>query len=425
MKTAIKSDDSQHVMEELLQKHDELVHLPEVGTIIEGRVVEKSRHALYVDLGIWGLGVVYGRELREDPDIFRSTNVGDEIQATVVRFDNEEDCIELSLRSATRERNWEDLRQKLEGGEIFETEVLDANRGGLIVRIHGIMGFLPVSQLAPDHYPRVEGGDPVKIFGRLKDYVGQGFRVKVITADQDSDKLIVSEKAAVGDELSDVLTQLKPGTVVAGVISGVVDFGVFVKFEESGKELEGLVHISELAWQRIDNPLDFVRPGDKVQAKVIEVDGLRISLSMKQLKDDPWGKVHDRYHIGDVVEGYVLKVTPFGAFVKLDDDIHGLAHVSEFPEGTQHDPDSVVKVGDTKSFTIISLEPENHRLGLSLKSKPRVASTNTDAAHDSSESSHDDKPVPDSSDPQATSSKAVKGKSKSDSTSEDSDTVKE
>lgn len=367
MTTAAQTDQSQGIMDRLLADKSELIRMPRVGEIVVGAVIEKSRHAIYVDLGIWGLGVIYGRELKEDPDTFRNTTIGDHLHGTVVRFDNEEDCIELSLQSATRERSWTELRQKLDVGGILETEILDANRGGLIVRVHGVTGFLPVSQLAPDHYPRVEGGDPTKILGRLREYINQKFRVKVITADQENEKLIVSEKAAVGDELSSVLKELKAGKIVDGSVSGVVDFGIFVKFEEAGKELEGLVHISELAWQRIDNLLDFVRPGDHVQAKVIEVDGLRISLSMKQLKEDPWRNVQDKFKVGDTVEGEILKVTPFGAFIKLDQDIHGLVHISELPEGTQRDPNSVLKIGDKMRFTIISLEPADHRLGLSLR----------------------------------------------------------
>ena len=367
MTTAIQIKDGQHVMEDLLKHREELMRLPAVGEIVAGHVIEKSHHAIYLDPGIWGLGVIYGRELREDPDILHATNLGDTIQATVVRYDNEEDCTELSLRTATRERNWTELRRKLDGSEIIETEIQDANRGGLIIRVNGVTGFLPVSQLAPDHYPRVEGGDPAKIYERLRQYIKQKFSVKIITADQETDKLIVSEKAAVGDEISAILNQLTPGKVINGTVSGVVDFGVFVKFEEGGKDLEGLVHISELAWQRIDNPLDFVRPGERVQARVIEVDGLRISLSMKQLKEDPWSHVRGRYHVGDTVPGEILKVTPFGAFVKLDADIHGLVHVSELPEGVQHDPASVLKAGEKRNFTIISLEPAEHRLGLSLR----------------------------------------------------------
>jgi len=214
---------------------------------------------------------------------------------------------------------------------------------------------------------------------------------------QDDEKLIVSEKAAVGDELSEALEQLGQGKVIEGVVSGVVDFGAFVKFEIDGKELEGLVHISELAWQRIDDPSDFLSVGDKVEAKVIGVDqGLRISLSMKQLKDDPWLKVTEDYKVGDKVKGEIFKVTQFGGFVKLDEDIHGLIHVSELPEGSQQDPDSMLKVGEELEFTIITIEADEHRLGLSLRANSEVRGKSN--ASESAESEKDSDVKEDDSD---------------------------
>ena len=355
-------------MEEVMAKHEDLVHVPVNGEVLTGTILEKTSNALYVDIGQFGVGVIYGKELFDDMDTFKRSKIGDTVQATIHEMDNEDGYIELSLRTATRERSWEELRRKLEDEVAFESEIIDANKGGLIIRVNGVTGFLPVSQLAPDHYPRVEGGDKSKIQEKLQSYVGQIFKLKAITIDQENEKLIVSEKAAVSDEISATLEHLGKGKTISGTISGIVDFGVFVKFEESGQELEGLVHISELAWQRIDNPTDFVSIGEKVQAKVIGIDnGLRISLSIKQLQDDPWLKAAEKYNTGDTVKGKVLKVTPFGGFVKLDKDIHGLVHISEFPPDKQKDPASYLKVDDTMEFTIISLDPKEHRLGLSLK----------------------------------------------------------
>lgn len=360
-------------MAQLIREHEKLADVPGVGEIINGTILEKANNSMYIDLDNLGVGVIYGQELFDDLDSYKNAKIGDTIQATIQELDNEDGYVELSLRSASRERSWEELRRKMLQDEIFETEILDANKGGLIIRVSGITGFLPVSQLAPDHYPRVEGGDRSKIFDRLKSYVGQKFKVKIISAAQEEDKLIVSEKAAVGEEMREVLSQLGEGKVIDGTVSGVVDFGAFVKFEIDGQELEGLVHISELAWQRVDSPADFVKVGDSVQAKVIGVDqGLRISLSLKQLKEDPWVKVGQKYTLGEKVKGEIFKVTQFGGFVKLDEDIHGLIHVSELPEGSQQDPTSILKAGETKEFTIISLEPEEHRLGLSLRTNPEL-----------------------------------------------------
>lgn len=367
MKTATPGT-KQINMEELLGKHDDLAHVPVVGEVLTGSILEKTSNALYVDIGRFGVGVIYGKELFDDIDTFKRSKIGDTVQATIQALDNEEGYIELSLRTATRERSWEELRRKLDDDVAFESEIIDANKGGLIVRVNGVTGFLPVSQLAPDHYPRVEGGDKSKIQERLQSYVGQMFKIKAITIDQENEKLIVSEKAAVSDEMSTTLDNLGQGKTVEGVVSGIVDFGAFVKFEEKGQELEGLVHISEIAWQRIDNPADILSVGEKVHAKVIGIDnGLRISLSIKQLQQDPWLKAAEKYNVNDKVKGKILKVTPFGGFVQLDKDIHGLVHVSELPLDIQKDPTAHLHVGDTMEFTIISLEPKEHRLGLSLK----------------------------------------------------------
>ncbi len=359
-------------MASLVAEREDLVTVPKIGEILTGTMMEKTSNAMYVDLGKFGVGVIYGRELFDDMDTFNNAKIGDAVQATALQLDNEEGFVELSLRSATRERSWGELRRKMNEAVAFETEIIDANRGGLIVRISGMTGFLPVSQLAPDHYPRVEGGDKTKIYEMLKSYVGQKFTMKIINVDQIEEKLIVSEKSAVGDEIKSTLEKLGKGKVIEGVVSGIVEFGVFVKFVESGQELEGLVHISELAWQRIDDPADFVSLGQKVRAKVIGVDdGLRISLSIKQLQDDPWLKVAEKYKVGEKVKGEILKVTPFGAFVKLDTEIHGLVHVSELPEKVQQDPNAHLKSGDKKTFTIISMEPKEHRLGLSLRASTK------------------------------------------------------
>ncbi len=353
-------------MDKLVEEHDDLLQTPVTGEIVTGHILDKGKNVMYLDLGNFGVGVIYGRELFDDLDTYKTAKIGDPIQATITDVENEDGYIELSLRSATRERSWEELERKLGEGDIFMADVLDANKGGLIMRVNGVMGFLPVSQLAPDHYPRVEGGDRNQILDRLKSYVGQQFKVKVITAERDGEKLILSEKAAIGDELSEILGKLKEGSVIEGTVSGVADFGVFVKFEVDDQELEGLVHISELAWQRIDNPADIVQVNEKVKAKVIGVDGLRISLSIKQLRDDPWNEVENKYKVGDIVEGEVLKVTPFGGFVKLDNDIHGLVHISELPEESRNEPSTVLHANKMQEFRIISLEPREHRLGLSV-----------------------------------------------------------
>lgn len=379
----------------LLEKTPEALRRPTAGDVVRGKILDIAPNSLYVDLGPQGVGVVFGRELIDSADTFRSAKVGDPVEAVILETENDAGYTELSLRSASEEKSWSELEEQLTSGDIFPTQILDANKGGLIVRTGGITGFLPVSQLSAEHYPRVEGGDKQKILERLRQYVGQQFSVRVITADRREDKLIVSEKAAMTPEMEAALGALKEGTAIEGVVSGVVEFGVFVKFQHRGQDLEGLVHISEIAWQRVDDPQDYVRVGQRTKATVIGVDGTRISLSMKRLREDPWKTVEGKYTVGQEVAGEVLKLTPFGAFVKLDEDIHGLAHVSELSEKEGMRPEDVLKVGGTKTFRIISIEPQEHRLGLSLLKgeaapktrKPSRAKKNSQASKPKKEAS--------------------------------------
>lgn len=331
--------------------------------MVEGTLISVGKNEVYIDLEGYGVGVVRGRELYDDQATLASLKVGDRILASVVDVENKDGNVELSLRQAGQERVWQTLKQYTDDKEIISTKILAANKGGLMVEINNVLGFLPVSQLSLEHYPRVEEGDKNKILSILNSYVGQNFNVQVITADSSEEKLIVSEKAVFEQEMEDRLGKLKIGDVVHGAVTGVVDFGVFVKFGE----LEGLVHISELAWQRIDNPKDIVRVGQEVDAKVIAIDKGRVSLSVKQLQADPWQDSVKKYQIGQVVKGTITKIMPFGVFVELDKDIQGLAHLLELSHDPIKAPEEAVKPGQEYEFKIISIEPGEHRLGLSLK----------------------------------------------------------
>ncbi len=349
-------------MAELMDSGVEIKVL-KAGDMVEGRLISVGKNEVYVDLEGYGVGVVRGRELYDDEATLSSLKPGDKIFVSVIEPENKEGIAELSLRQAGQERVWQTLKTLMEQKDVVRTKILEANKGGLMVEINNVMGFLPVSQLSLEHYPRVEDGDKNKILSVLHSYVGQSFDVQVITADPQEEKLIVSEKAVFEKEMEQKLSQLKIGQVVEGTITGVVDFGAFVKFGE----LEGLVHISELAWQRIENPKDIVRVGQKVQAKVISIDKGRVSLSIKQLQSDPWLEAVKKYQIGQTVEGAVTKIMPFGVFVELDKDIAGLCHILELSHEAVKNPEELLKPGERKSFKIISIEPAEHRLGLSLK----------------------------------------------------------
>lgn len=340
------------------------------GDMVEGKLMSAGKNEVYIDLAGYGLGVVRGRELYDDEATLSALKPGDIITASVVEPENKDGNVELSLRVAGQERVWQTLKDKLESKEIVHTKILAANKGGLMLELNGVTGFLPVSQLSLEHYPRVEEGDKNKILSALNSYVGQIFSVQIITADSTEEKLIVSERAVFEKEMEERLGKLKIGQVVTGTVTGVVDFGVFVKFGE----MEGLVHISELAWQRIENPKDIIRVGQDVQCKVIAIEKGRVSLSIKQLKPDPWLEAVKKYQVGQTVDGKVTKLMPFGVFVELDEDIQGLAHLMELSKDPVKQPEEVLKVGETKTFKIISIEPAEHRLGLSLnlKEEPKV-----------------------------------------------------
>ncbi|OGY44876.1 MAG: hypothetical protein A2729_01890 [Candidatus Buchananbacteria bacterium RIFCSPHIGHO2_01_FULL_39_14] len=339
--------------------------IPQVGDIVAGKIIDISRGEIRVDLEGLTTGVVRGRELMEAADDYSDLKVGDEVEATVIESENENGEMELSFRFAGQQKAWHDLIVLKTEGQIIKALITDANKGGLMIKVGKVTGFLPVSQLMPEHYPRVPGGDKNKILERLKSYIGSEFEVKVIDADEAEEKLIVSEKAAWEEKQKDVIASYKVGDVIEGVVTAVTDFGVFVEFGQD--KLEGLVHISELAWQRIENPNDFLKVGDKIKAEIINVEGSKIFLSIKKLKDDPWKNISEKYQIGQVVSGKVLKVNPFGLFVELDADIHGLAHISELSSKPISSPTELAKPGDILSFKILSIEPQAHRLGLSLK----------------------------------------------------------
>jgi small subunit ribosomal protein S1 len=357
-------------MQDLLALEGVEIKVPKIGDVLEGKILTVGKNEVFVDIEGLGLGVVRGRELFDDSVRTSSLKIGDTVLASVVESENKEGNIELSFRAAGQERIWQTLSDRLKSREIIKTKILEANKGGLMVEVNGVIGFLPVSQLSSEHYPRVEEGDKTKILEVLRSYVGKIFDVQIITADAQEEKLIVSEKAVGEEELRGKISQLTLGQVVEGEVSGIVDFGIFLKF---GTGLEGLVHISELAWSRIDHPKDLYKVGQKVKAAVISIEKDRISLSIKRLQPDPWAELIKKYQVGQVVTGKVTKVMAYGAFVELEPEIYGLVHSVELSSEEVKDPSEIVKVGEEKQFKIISIEPQEHRLGLSLRAVMNIS----------------------------------------------------
>jgi small subunit ribosomal protein S1 len=337
---------------------------PKMDELIKGTVINVGKNEVLLDINGITTGMVRGKELEDESGDHTDLKIGDEAYATVLDLENERGILELSFRQAGHQKAWEGLNELKGKGSIIKTKITDANKGGLMCKVGGVIGFMPVSQLTTEHYPRVEGGDKNKILEILKSYIGQDFEAKVIDVDEKENKLIVSERAAWEEQQKEIIGTYSVGQTVKGKITGVVDFGAFVEF---GENMEGLVHISEIAWQRIDNPRDYIKVGDEVEAKIIEIEGSKISLSIKTLKTDPWKEVAGKYKIGQTLKGKVLKTNDFGAFVELDNDIHGLAHISELADYPIKTAQDVIKIGEEYEFKIVSIEPDEHRLGLSLK----------------------------------------------------------
>lgn len=348
--------------QDLLKNYE--INVPKPGDLITGKVVTASSSEVRLDIEGMTVGIVRGKELYREAEDYANLKPGDTVEATVLELENEMGVMELSFRYAGHKKTWAKLQGLLNSGNIIPVKIVDANKGGLMVKIDHITGFLPVSQLTPEHYPRVQGGDKNKILDRLKSYIGTFFEIKVLDVEEEGEKLIVSEKVAWEEKQKDVIANYQVGTIVEGVVTAITDFGAFVSFNDN---LEGLVHISEIAWQRIDDPRKFLEPGQEIKAQIINIDGSKIFLSMKSLIDDPWKHVFEKYAEGTIVEGKVLKVNPFGLFVELDADIHGLAHISELSSKPVVDPFEIAKPGDMVKFRVLTIEPNKHRLGLSIK----------------------------------------------------------
>jgi small subunit ribosomal protein S1 len=343
-----------------------------VGSIVEGRVVARDRSALFVDLGIQGTGIIYGREFYEVKEVIKGLAIGDIIHAKVVETENEEGYRELSLQDATKDINWQKLRELKESQEIIKVKISGVNKGGLLTNINNIPAFLPVSQLSPENYPRVADADKAKILKELQKFIGRTMEVKVLDLLAEENKLILSEKAKTEQMLKAILQKYKKGDVIEGKITGIADFGVFIRFpviEENSKEdtVEGLIHISELDWQLVSNPAEVVKVSEVIKAQIIDINNNQVFLSLKSLKENPWEKIEKDYKKGDVIKGKVISFSPFGAFIEVLPKIRGLCHISEF--SSQKDMEEKLSVGNSYDFEVLLIEPKEHRMSLRLAGK--------------------------------------------------------
>ncbi|MEK7208701.1 MAG: S1 RNA-binding domain-containing protein [Patescibacteria group bacterium] len=335
--------------------------LPETGAIVKGTVIGRGKMALYVDVPPFGTGIIFGREYLNAREIIKAINLGETITAKIVAAEGENGYLELSLKEAKQAIIWSEAKKAQETKTVFELPIKDANKGGLILDWQGLDGFLPASQLKPEHYPKVPDGDRGKIMDELKQLVGEKLTVRIIDADPKEGKLILSEKIENVKHHKEVADKYNLGDVVTGEITGIVDFGAFVKLEEN---FEGLIHISEIDWSLVENPRDYFRIGDKIQAKIIEIKEGKISLSLKALKPNPWVEAANKYKKGDCVNGVVIKFNKHGALVSIEEGVAGLIHISEFLNET--DLRQKLELGKTYSFKINLFEPKTQKMTLSL-----------------------------------------------------------
>lgn len=346
---------------------DFYANIPKEGDLIKGKIISIDKGEIRIDINGLVIGVVRGAELFSESKEFSNIKVGDDVEATVVEVENENGEMELSFRVAGKRLIWAKMAAYSKENKVISAKVLQANKGGLMLKADALVGFMPVSQLNPDNYPRVQGGDKNRILEHLKSFIGKNIKVKVLDANMDDEKLIFSEKEIWEDEQKNILDSYKIGDVVDGKISALTPFGAFIKF---GEGLEGLVHISEIVWQRIDHPKDVLKIGDVVKAQIIDLNKSKIYLSLKRLINDPWKAVKEKYKIGSIVEGEIHKVEQFGLMIKLDNEIHGLAHISDLTDKRISDIKSLLEkftIGEKRKFEIISIEPQEHRLGLKLE----------------------------------------------------------
>lgn len=344
-------------MDELLASSD--IKQLNAGDVVEGVVTVVKKNEVWIDLGAQGVGVVLRREIGHGQPL----EVGQTVTVSVIDPEMDEGHALLSMKRAVKDRGWDELQRIFDANEIIEITAYDANRGGLLVELEGIRGFLPVSQLAAGHYPRVSGADKDEILQKLHALTNNPLRVRVLDVSRKDNKLIFSEKEAVKDDMQARFSELKVGDVVEGVVTGVIDFGAFVNVDG----IEGLIHISEISWERVDNPRNYVKVGENVKAKIIAIDRDRLSLSLKQMSEDPWLEQVKAFKAGDTVEGKVTRITPFGAFVQLSPSIEALVHVSEMSDDETVDPEKLFQLNEKKEFKVLDIDTENRKIALSMK----------------------------------------------------------
>lgn len=363
-------------MKDILAQYE--LGLPKKGEVLMGDVISISKSNILVNLGTLGTGIIYPSEFYDNPNLIKNLKKGDSISVVLLEVENDDGYRELSLKQAQMTTAWEDIKERKDKGEVIATTIININKGGLIVEINGIQGFLPLSQLSMDHYPKIEGGDTTKIVQALQKFRGQIFNVKILDFSEEENKLIVSERAILNDQVKKELEKFTLGEVITGTVTDITDFGAFVKISDN---IEGLIHISEIDWKIVENPRDYLKVSEEVSAKIISIDAGKVSLSLKALRPDPWEKIEEKLTVGQTIEGEVAKVTAYGLLVKINPVKSGRAGTPKAKfDGVNNEvmglvPNSELagkketrfKPGDPLTVAIVSIDSKEHKMMLTLQ----------------------------------------------------------
>jgi small subunit ribosomal protein S1 len=392
------NNNNNQTMESLLNEQEMNVDLPQPGEIRTGMIASISPSQILVSIGAKSEGVVSGRELDQlTPEEREALKVGQEVHVFVINPEDENGNVVLSLKRAQEQISWENVEKLVASDTVIDSKVIGFNKGGLIVAVEGLRGFVPSSQISALRRSQSTGETPEQ---RWQKMIGQPISVRVIEVDRERRRLILSERAASTESRQSikerVIDELEEGKVYTGRVTSLANFGAFININGA----DGLVHLSELSWDHIDHPREVLEVGQEVKVKVINVDKekKRIGLSVRALQSDPWRSRVEKYSVGQLVEGVITRLTKFGAFARLEGDIEGLIHISEIAEHRIEHPKEVLKEGEVKSLRVIRIDPEQHRIGLSLRKvdsaafadkdfKMLTAQFNTEEEPESSESS--------------------------------------
>ncbi len=354
-------------MQRLLEEQEAQFRTIKRGDVVEGQIVHMDPDEILVDIGLKSEGVLSTKELPATGyGSLAELSVGDNVLVYVMQPETPEGHPVVSIKRARQERQWRIAQEQYERGELLEAEVIDFNKGGLIVNLEGIRGFVPISQIL--NLKREDSADNAETQNKLQAMVGRKLQLKIIEINRNRNRLILSERLAVQEwrarRREELLNELQVGELRTGTVSNLANFGAFVDLGGA----DGLVHISQLAWSRVNHPSEVLKVGQKVEVQVLSVDKekKKIALSIKRAEVDPWTTVEQRYHIGQLVQGTITKIAPFGAFARIEDGVEGLIHLSELPTGTQ-DPKQVLKEGDEVTVRILRIESDRRRLGLSVR----------------------------------------------------------